>query len=78
MNIVKCAVFGINGNGEPDIFYCKIKCSKEQYDHGKHYMKAKELSEEHSYEPYLACDENDPAGAVMQLCQWKSIPTTQL
>jgi len=78
MKTIKCAVFSINSNGEPDIFFCKVKCSQEQYDNGEHYEKAKELAEENSYDPVLACDENDPAGAVMQLFVWDSIPEHQV
>jgi hypothetical protein len=74
MKKVKCAVFSHNSNGEPDIFFCRINCSSEEYDHGKHYHKANELAQENGYDPFLACDENDPAGAVMRLCQWSSLP----
>jgi hypothetical protein len=78
MKPVKCAVFGLNSNGEPDIFFCKIKCTEEQYNKGEHYDKAKEVAEENCYDPILACDENDPAGKVVELFEWKSIHPSQI
>ncbi len=78
MKTTKCAVFSLNSNGEPDIFFCKIRCSKEQYDQGEHYERAKEAAQENCYEPLLACDENDPAGKVIELFEWKSLHPSQI
>lgn len=74
MTLIKCAVFGLNSNGEPDIYYCKVKCTDDQYDCGNHYVAAEDAARSSGYEPALVCDENDPAGAVMQLVVWESIP----
>lgn len=78
MKPIKCAVFSLNSNGEPDIFFCKIKCSQEDYDNGIHYKRAKELAEENGYDAVLACDENDPAGQVTKLYDWKTINKSDL
>lgn len=77
MNIIKCAVFGLNADGEPDIYYCKIKCTEDQYNCGDHYDAAKDAAEDAGYDALLAADENDPAGAVMQLFVWDSIPDSE-
>jgi hypothetical protein len=78
MNIIRCAVFSNNSNGEPDIFFCKINCSQEQYNKVEHYKSAMQLAQENGYEAFLACDQNDPAGACLKLFNWKSIPDPQL
>ena len=72
--IRKCAVFCLNSSGEPDIYYCKIRCSEEQFDCGDHIGKAIDMAEAEGYDPRLGCDERDPAGAVLQLFCWDWIP----
>lgn len=68
-----------DSNGEPDIFFCKMKCTKGQYNDGFHYDAAKNLAEEEGYESHLAYDENDPGGrAMLSLCVWESIPVTEI
>jgi hypothetical protein len=71
---IKCAVFCNNSQGEPDIFFCQLKATEEEFENGEHYDAAEELAVKGGYEPHLACDENDPAGAVMQLAVWESVP----
>lgn len=66
---MKCAVFCRNASGEPDIFYCQIDAHPIAVQDGEHYEQAVQLAIAKGYEgPFLACDEYDPAGAVMQLC----------
>lgn len=70
---IKCIVAAVNASGEPDFFFCKVECSKEQYDNGEHYEAAEELAEEEGYEPKLAYDERDPAGrAMLELLDWRN------
>jgi hypothetical protein len=73
---IKCAVFGINSNGETDIFFCKVEAEEEQIENGDHYDAAKDEAATCGYDPVIACDENDPAGAVMQLMNWDSVTET--
>ena len=78
MNEIKCAVFALNAGGEPDLFFCQVNCSEDQYRNGEHYSRAKYLAEENGYDPFLACDENDPAGDVLQLIDWAQLPENQI
>jgi hypothetical protein len=75
---IQCAVFGTNSNGETDIFFCKVNADEEQIENGDHYDAAKDTACNYGYEPYLACDENDPAGAVMQLAEWQTMETVTI
>lgn len=57
--IVKLCVAAYGCDG-PDLFFCKVECSQEQYDNGDHYDRAKKAAEELGYEsPMVALDEND-------------------
>lgn len=72
----KLIVAATNANGEPDFFFCKVRCTGEQYDNGEHYDKAKDAAEDEGYEAYLAIDENDPAGrAILDHFVWESAST---
>jgi len=71
MKIIKCIVAAMNSNGEPDLYFCIVKCNEEQYDCGDHYDRAKEQCKEDGYEPYIAYDETDTAGkAMLPLFNW--------
>lgn len=72
---IQCAAFGTNANGDTDIFFCKVNAEEEQIENGYHYDAIKDKACEYGYEPYLACDEDDPAGAVMQLAEWQTMET---
>lgn len=61
----KCIVACVNSNGEPDLFFCIVECTEEQYNAGLHYDQAITLCEHEGYEAYLAYDENDSAGQRM-------------
>lgn len=79
MVILKCASFGSNSNGEPDIFFCRFLLSEEDAseDREEGYLPrdlVRDLAEKEGYESNLVCDELDPAGNVMQLCEWHTIP----
>ena len=73
------AVAAVNGNGEPDIWYCYVKCTQDDIDNGDHYTFATELCEDEGYEPHLAFDEYDSAGkALMEHFVWSSADTYEL
>ena len=76
---IKCIVAAINSNGAPDLYFCKVSCTQEQYTAGDHYLTAKRSAEDEGYEPMLAFDENDPAGpGLCSLFVWDSINAIQL
>jgi hypothetical protein len=64
-SIQKMVVAAVNASGEPDLFFCKISCTPEEVDDGKHYDMAKQLAIEEGYEPKLAYDTQDMAGKAM-------------
>jgi hypothetical protein len=69
----KMVVAAINANGEPDFFFCKVRCNAEQYDDGEHYVRAERAATDEGYEPRLSFDENDAAGkAVIRHFAWKT------
>ena len=72
----KMIVAAINGNGEPDFYFCKVRCTGQQYDNGYHYALAEKKAIENGYEPKLAYDENDTGGSViLDKFVWKSAST---
>jgi hypothetical protein len=64
---IKCAVFALNSNGEPDVFYVNVTGPEECIDNGDHYDAAKDAAALHGFDPVMACDENDPAWAQLAL-----------
>jgi hypothetical protein len=72
MKIVKCIVAGHNANGEPDLYFCKVRCTEQQIDNGEHYERAQRVAQDDGYdEKNVAFDEFDPAGAAMLgLFEW--------
>ena len=64
MMSIRCAVAVTNANGEPDLFFCRVECTKEQYEDGCHYRAARRAAMEASYSACCSCcwvcDENDP------------------
>jgi len=64
-------VVAANGFDGPDLYFCKIECSQEQYDNGDHYERAKEAASDNGYEgPMVAFDQNDSPKALFNLFQW--------
>jgi hypothetical protein len=69
----KMIVAAINAQGEPDFYFCKVRCNAEQYDNGDHYVLAENKSIAEGYEPKLSYDENDSAAkAILGHFVWKS------
>lgn len=76
--IIKCIVACTNANGDPDLFFVKVKCTDKQFENGDHYDSAKAHAEQQGYEPFLAYDEVDSAGkAMLVLGEWDSFDTIQ-
>lgn len=64
-------VVAAHGFDGPDLYFCKVECSQEQYDDGEHYDIAKSAAKENGYdEPMVAFDENDPPKAMFDLFEW--------
>ena len=75
---IHCIVAASNSNGDPDLFFVKVRCTQEQYDNGAHYVRAKAAAESAGYEPFLAYDEQDSAGrAMLPLFEWKTASTVR-
>ena len=69
--IIRCIVAAINPNGEPDLYFVKVRCTEEDIDNGYHYATARNEAERNGYEPKMAMDENDAAGrAVLDKFEW--------
>lgn len=70
---LKMVVAATNANGEPDLFFCKVICSEEQYQEGRHYDAAKRKAEQEGYEGQMvAFDERDPPKRLFDLFVWNS------
>ena len=75
-----CVVAATNANGEPDLFFIKIGCSKADFENGHHYECAKEKARLSGFEePMIAYDETDKAGkALMRLFVWETATIVSL
>lgn len=70
--IVKVVVAAEGFNG-PDLFFCKVECTEEQYDNGDHYDTAKLAASDNGYEgSMVAFDENDDPKPLFGLFEWKT------
>ncbi len=71
---IKCVVAGYNANGEPDFYFCKVRCTEQQMDNGDHYDRARRAASENGYEgSAVSIDEFDSAGrAIDHLFVWES------
>jgi hypothetical protein len=67
-------IVAAQGYDGPDLFFCKVNCSKEDYENGLHYEEAEKAAAKAGYEkPMVAMDENDPAGqAILDKFVWDS------
>lgn len=75
----KLCVSAINANGEPDLYFCRVRCTDTQYDEGLHYEAAKDLATNNGYEPALAYDDTDSAGrALADLFQWETATVSDI
>ncbi len=73
--LIKCAVAGIDPNGNADIWFVTVQCTEEQRDLGEHLEAAEEHAEENGYEgPFVTFDEEDPIMkyALMGVFEWET------
>lgn len=58
MSRVCCVVACLNSIGEPDFYFCVVRCSQEQFDEGEHRNIAEAAAENEGYEkPMVTFDE---------------------
>ena len=77
--IVRCMVAAINPDGDPDFYFVKVKCRKEQYLVGDHYDAAEKKAVEEDYEPKLTFDDFDSAGkAIVEHFEWDTATTIDI
>jgi hypothetical protein len=70
---MKMIVAALNSNGEPDFYFCIVKCTSTQRQEGAHYDLAERMARKEGYEPRLSFDESDPAGkAILPHFAWES------
>lgn len=66
-------VVAAQGFAGPDLYFCKVECSQEQYDNGEHYDAAHSAAKKNGYDgSMVAFDENDPPKAMFGLFNWES------
>jgi hypothetical protein len=72
--IVRCIV-ACHGFDGPDLFFCKVECTKEDYNNGDHYIVARDKAEEEGCDgPFVVMDENDPGGRnILDKFVWESV-----
>ena len=78
--VVKVVVAGMGYDG-PEMWFVKVICNQKQYDEGLHYDAAKEwVSNNFSSAEDLswACDDKDPAKAVLGLFNWDTAWTIKV
>ncbi len=64
---VKTIVGGWSSEG-PDLYFCIVDCTTNQYGNGQHYITAQEAAKEYGFdEPMVAFDEHDPPKAMFDL-----------
>jgi len=63
-----------NGHWEPDIYFCKIRCTLEEYNDGEHYSLSVRTAENEGYiGPFVSICEDDSAGkAIVDHFVWDS------
>ncbi len=77
--VIKCVVTCHNASGEPDFYFCKVKCSQEQYDDGKHYETAQSKAAEQGYEgDFVVFDENDGPAWLFERFVWETASTVEV
>ena len=66
-----------NSNGEPDIYFCKVRCRRIEYNMGDHYPLAERKAKDEGYEGRMVSfDEHDAAGrAIVDHFVWDSAST---
>lgn len=66
-------VAGLNPQGEPDFYFCKVKCTFEEAQEREHYLLAEKKATEDGFEPHISMSEDDPGGiAIVDKFIWDS------
>lgn len=64
-------VAGINSEGDPDFFFCKVTGSQEDYDNDEFYNTARTAAREQGYGPELvAFDQDDGPSFLFNHFEW--------
>lgn len=70
---IKCVVATYNAAGEPDFYFCKVRCSDPEYNDGDHYGKAIAAALDDGYgEQFVVFDENDGPAWLFERFVWTS------
>lgn len=70
--IIKCVVACMSTEGA-DFYFCKVKCSEEEYDQGEHYEIAEEAAADDGYDrPMVTFDEHDGPEWLFERFVWTS------
>ena len=81
-NVIRCIVTCTNANGELDLFFVKVQCTKKDIEQGQHYDAAREAARQAGYEAdigSLVYDEDNAAGkAIIVLFVWSNADTVGL
>jgi len=64
-------------SGEPDFYFCKVRCRRAEYNMGDHYSVAERKAEDEGYGgKMVSFDEHDIAGkAILDHFEWDSAST---
>ena len=77
--LINCVVAATNASGEPDFYFVKVRCSRDQYcgeDGGAHYDAAKTAARDKGYEGEMVVfDENDGPRWLFEHLVWASAST---
>ena len=76
MRTVRMIVVCHNSNGEPDFYFCKVRCTFEEYNEGEHYALAHQKAQEKGYSgPFVTICEDDPSGKkLLNHFDWEYAP----
>jgi hypothetical protein len=74
---LRMIVAGYNANGEADLFFCKVRCTRREYNDGEHYARAGNAAVQEGYGGHLVTfDEHDTAGRnMLTLFAWDTATT---
>lgn len=69
-----CVVAGTTADGSPGFYLTKVRVTRDEYNDGVHYDRAKAAAELHGYEPpFVAFDEFDRPDALFSIFDWKTV-----
>lgn len=77
--IVKCVTAGTSANSEPDLHFCKVDCSEDEFAEGDHYMVAREQAGKDGYEGEMVTfDEHDGPDFLFEHFVWDSATVVKI